>query len=473
MPASLIRSVGLPARFALIAGLCAVLLPVASAVEETLVVASATTSRSTSADYVCDGLADDAQIQQAIDALPTSGGSVYLTDGTFSLSNYINLGTRTNIKLYGSGPGTILMIANGANVSAVRGLGCSNITLCDFAIDGNNANNTGGSKGLQFLTAASAGFKFERLHIHNTRDAAIGLTGDNATMMNCEIYDCGGGIQINSGAEKVTVIGCRIYNIGLLSGQLSDAISCQGARCRFESNAIWNNSDTGINIASATGEGRNVAIGNEVFLNGNSGINTGGADHDIIIGNICYANGRKTATPRSNAGIYVRDRTDGTQSSDGVVVIGNRCFDDTATYPLPAGAAGQLYGIALHDDTGANPSNIIATGNILTGNLTRAINREDVGAGVVLQNNLGDTTYNQGIATVSGAATSVTITHGLSVTPTAASISVTPTSSLGSATTFWISNVTSTQFTINLNAAPGTNQTFAWQAHVYLEPTTP
>jgi len=258
----------------------------AAAVEETLVVASSTTSRSASADYVCDGTADDVEIQTAINALPSTGGSVYLTDGIFTLSANIDLGNKTGVRLIGSGPGTILKTGNGMNASAIRGGTVTNITLADFAIDGNNANNTSG-KGLQFLASAAKGIKAERLYIYNCVDAAIGVTGDEMSILNCELHDCGAGVQVNSGAEKCYVIGSRIYNIALLAGQLSDGISCQGARCRFEANVIWNNSDTGINIASATNEGRNVAIGNEVYLNGNIGINTGGADHDVIIGNIC------------------------------------------------------------------------------------------------------------------------------------------------------------------------------------------
>ena len=442
----------------------------AIAVEETLVVASSTTSRSASADYVCDGSADDVEIQSAVNALPAAGGTVYLTDGIFNLSANIDLGNKTGVKLLGAGPGTILKMASGANASAIRGGTVLNITLADFSIDGNNANNTSG-KGLQFLTSTGKGVKAERLYIYDCVDAAIGLTCDEVSILNCELHDCGAGVQINSGAEKCYVIGSRIYNVALLAGQLSDGISCQGARCRFEANVIWNNSDTGINIASATNEGRNVAIGNEIYLNGNSGINTGGADHDVIMGNICYANGRKTATPRSNAGIYVRDRTDGTQTSEDCVIVGNRCYEDTTDFPLPTGAVGQLYELALHKNTGSAPLNNIAMGNDFRGNLTSGIFRENVGTGNVLQENLGDTTYANGTATITSAATSVVVTHGLTSTPTVAGISVTPTSNLTSATKFWVSNVTATQFTINVNVAPGASVSFSWQAQVYTEPT--
>ena len=190
----------------------------------------------------------------------------------------------------------------------------------------------------------------------------------------------------------------------------------------------------------------------------------------MIIGNICYANGRKTATPRSNAGIYLRDRTDGTQTSEDCIIIGNRCYDDTTTFPLPTGALGQQYGLAVHKNTGAAPLNSIAIANDFRGNLTSNIYRENVGAGIVLQENLGDATYNNGTATITSAATSVVVTHGLSAPPTDAAISVTPTSNLSSASKFWVSNVTATDFVINVNAAPGASVNFAWQAQVYTEP---
>lgn len=153
------------------------------------------------------------------------------------------------------------------------------------------------------------------------------------------------------------------------------------------------------------------------------------------------------------------------------MIVGNRCYDDTATFPLPVGAAGQLYGLAIHKNTGAAPLNNLAVGNDFRGNLTSNIFRENVGVGNVFQENLGDTTYNNGTATITSAATSVVVTHGLTSTPTAAGISVTPASNLTSATKFWVGNVTSTQFTINVNVAPGASVSFSWQAQVYTEPT--
>src|SRR6185436_285783 len=44
----------------------------------TKIIASSTSLDTTNADYICDGTADDVQIQAAIDALPSTGGRVLL-----------------------------------------------------------------------------------------------------------------------------------------------------------------------------------------------------------------------------------------------------------------------------------------------------------------------------------------------------------------------------------------------------------
>ena len=58
-----------------------------------LVVASNTASalEKLQADYVCDGTADNVEIQAAIDALPSTGGKVSLSEGTFNLAATINI----------------------------------------------------------------------------------------------------------------------------------------------------------------------------------------------------------------------------------------------------------------------------------------------------------------------------------------------------------------------------------------------
>lgn len=73
---------------------------------------------------------------------------------------------------------------------------------------------------------------------------------------------------------------------------------------------------------------------------------------------------------------------------------------------------------------------------------------------------------NSGTATLVSGNTSVVVTHGLRDTPPLANIHVTPIEAWGSMAQFWVSNPTSTQFTINANADPTQDVDFAWSASV-------
>ena len=52
------------------------------------------------AHYVCDGTNDEEEIKQAINDLPASGGIVFLTEGTFNISNQVEL--KDNVTLMGT-----------------------------------------------------------------------------------------------------------------------------------------------------------------------------------------------------------------------------------------------------------------------------------------------------------------------------------------------------------------------------------
>jgi len=56
-------------------------------------------------DYICDGVDDQVEIQQAIDALPSNGGIVKLLEGKFNIGSVINI-TKDNVMLFGCSGGT-------------------------------------------------------------------------------------------------------------------------------------------------------------------------------------------------------------------------------------------------------------------------------------------------------------------------------------------------------------------------------
>lgn len=133
----------------------------------------------------------------------------------------------------------------------------------------------------------------------------------------------------------------------------------------------------------------------------------------------------------------------------GLIVTSNRIYN-------------LVTGITCALDAGTY-TNIIAD-NDLRGNTTAMT--VSVLTAVKLRNNLGFLTENSGTATITAAATSVTVTHGLAITPRLQDISVTLTevATTNDIGTWAVDTVTATTFRIACRAAPGaTVATFAWQ----------
>jgi len=99
-------------------------------------------------------------------------------------------------------------------------------------------------------------------------------------------------------------------------------------------------------------------------------------------------------------------------------------------------------------------------GDNTTGSVSNA------GTANIIRNNRGYVTENSGTATVLNATTSIVVTHGLATTPTR--VQITPRENPTNAVSFWwVDTLTTTQFTINVNANPGaSNLDFDWRAVV-------
>ncbi len=81
-------------------------LPPATASSPTLVVVAsdASSHSKAAADYSCDGTDDQTEINAAIAALPTNGGKVVLSEGTFNIASSILI-QNDNVTMVGSGAG--------------------------------------------------------------------------------------------------------------------------------------------------------------------------------------------------------------------------------------------------------------------------------------------------------------------------------------------------------------------------------
>lgn len=175
------------------------------------------------ADYVCDGVDDQVEIQAAIDALPVYGGWIQLSEGNFYVSKQaaktcaIDLAVDTgaswrNITLNGAGlDATKIYLANNqdCNIIEVKS-GDNNIgwkTISNLTIEGNKANQASGN-GIHWAKVGGGGIfdtRFYNVFVARVKDDGWSLSN----MWGCYITNClaeycdGRGMYLNGSESYV------------------------------------------------------------------------------------------------------------------------------------------------------------------------------------------------------------------------------------------------------------------------------
>jgi hypothetical protein len=357
----------------------------------------------------------------------------------------------------------VLKLNNAANAYAITfapttGNWFIGALLENFKIDGNGTNQTTAGGGIDAMGAVWCSFR----HLWITKPWGNGLSlhddnlggyGHHNVVGEACLFDAGE--QSNGGDGRAIRLANSDEN--LISGC---TFQDNGRAAATEPNHIYD-------LA-----GLNHVIANS-FVGGQTGVKVQGSNNIIALNT--FDGCKNAATIRVNGArnkindnrIYNVGFT-GT-NIDGIWVdnvsdtqINSNFFDTIATVDAAGGTARSAVNMSSGPATNAvvQDNTILASGQAYNGG---AIIR-GTGTGHIVRNNRGWTTESKGTATVTSAATSVAVTHGLSVTPALQDITVTPTNNGGTSTAWWISGVTSTQFTINATPAPGaTTATFAWQ----------
>lgn len=265
----------------------------------------------------------------------------------------------------------------------------------------------------------SSGGGLHRGAIHCNNDRVIDPVISNNTVKS---YGASG----NSSHHGIVIYG------GTATGNTVNDVGNTGLR------ALNGATVTG-NYVTAAGDG--ATVGNGILLE----------DDCHATGNhvtACYVGLYLAGEGAMVSGNLIRANVRGVRLADQNYVVHNVIIDNTA------------YGIIL---SGTSPYMI---DNILLNNTTADI-LDSSSTTPVKIGKIGYLSKNNGTATVASGATTAVVTHGLGATPALDDISVTPTNNMGSATKFWITTPTSTQFTINVDADPtGSGATFVWSADV-------
>lgn len=189
-----------------------------------------------------DGSGDYADIQKAIDSLPSTGGNVFIKEGTYLITATIDF-PNNNITLQGTGKASQIKTND-------------NLTLIDIQ---------------------KAGITIENLFLYGSG------AGNNIN----------GGINVGSSASRCTVTNCWIENIGSLG------ITVGGDECVVLNNKLLTISSSGIFISDSN----ESIVANNIINSANDGIDMLAASLTVVSGNYVTGSGANGIHLQGNAGV--------------------------------------------------------------------------------------------------------------------------------------------------------------------------
>lgn len=181
----------------------------------TITISSSTSKHMLTADYYCSGTNDQTVINNAISALPSTGGKIVLLEGTYNISGQINV-NKPNVTICGMGNSTVLQRKfDGNNVIYVTSANCE---LAYFKVDGDSATYTNTAN----CNIQTYGAGYQNIH---------DITTVNAT-------DCGIKIRNVCHYSNIYNISADGNKIGILFDGTTGAKVCK--------NTVTNSTATGI-----------------------------------------------------------------------------------------------------------------------------------------------------------------------------------------------------------------------------------
>ena len=317
----------------------------------TLVVAASDSLRKERADYVCPGVADNVEIQRALDALPAAGGEVVLLDGTYNIAAEIVMDSYQTVR--GCGRNTFLTTAAGIAIfETLGGAGTEKIgmVLRDLALDGQAQS---GGYGVYWDYCDSFlitniwvdGFATAGLYIYRSDNNLIegcfingswegiwlfNSTHNSITGNYCEGAD-DAGIFLDAGATHNIVSGnvCTLNDVGIETSAEYNAITGNtasantwcgifvfaGYYCTVSGNTCEGNALQGIEVYQGS---YNTIVGNMIYNTAGEGIEVDQADYCTVVGNTiarCDTHGILLDNADNNL-VACNDITESSQGTD-------------------------------------------------------------------------------------------------------------------------------------------------------------
>jgi hypothetical protein len=333
----------------------------------------ATVASGYKADYYTTGTADDAQIQLALNALPSTGGQVLLKAGTYNFAASASV-TYSNTNIVGEGQATILRWASNTNPASLTPLidtnGSDYLTISQMQIDGNSGNN---STGVGIYINKSTRVWVNHMYIKDLAQHALYAVGTGSgtashanKYTNIYILNCGG----YGYWGKSYTYDCQFNDVWI--GTCNVGIRLEESQNFLTNLHVWGSTGNGIEVRNTD----NRITNGYIETNGANGIDLFNTSHFVGTNLNLRANvGVGVAASSTNRWI-IADSLIYNNGGPGVNVSGtttnwkvdNCVFLDTQTPKT------QTYGVATSSGTsnGTITNNTSKVADHLTGNLNLA-----------------------------------------------------------------------------------------------------
>lgn len=243
---------------------------------EIVIAASNSSSRSKKvADFICTGTSDQTIINTAIGLLPSTGGELRLTEGTFNISAPIIINKGINFK--GSGQFTQIFLSNASNSRMIEiafTTGQSNLQhniIENLFLNGNKSNQTSGTEALKLATSTDYPRDLVIRNIWIDSYKGHGITaaqnsGHHHYYDHLSVEVCDG-----AGLNLVSSVECLLNDCLLYYNWYGCIVNSVNVRTRIMNCRIDNNSYEGI---KASAWNNLFVIGNDFKDNGRYAVNT-------------------------------------------------------------------------------------------------------------------------------------------------------------------------------------------------------
>jgi parallel beta-helix repeat protein len=198
-------------------------------------------------DYLCDGTADQTEINAAITALPETGGEIVILDGTYNIAARINV-NKNNVSIRGNGNATILkrMFNSYSNEGVITLISRSGCKIANLQIEGNKTSYTNTNNCCIYLHSSNNNTitgntcnnsKYSGIHLADASNENT-ITGNTCNNNSNGIY-----LEYTSNNNTVTGNACNNNGSGIFLDYVNNN-TVTGNTC--------NNNDYGIYLESTS-----------------------------------------------------------------------------------------------------------------------------------------------------------------------------------------------------------------------------